>query len=85
MLSEAETTPTLDEPNIPEFCGATLSLNNASGIVANKKIAKEDTFSNSEAYNMKERKKIAELQACGLSSNCGTLYYFQDSRVEITF
>ncbi len=73
MLSEAETTPTLDEPNLPEFCGATLSLNNASGIVPNPKIVKQNLFSNNEADQMKERKKIAELQHCGPSSNCGTI------------
>ncbi|XP_046437637.1 tumor protein p63-regulated gene 1-like protein [Daphnia pulex] len=70
MLSEAETTPTLDEPNLPEFCGATLSLNNASGTISNQKIVKQNLFSNNEADQMKERKKIAELQPCGPSSNC---------------
>jgi hypothetical protein len=73
MLSEAETTPTLDEPNLPEFCGATLSLNNASGTISNQKIVKQNLFSNNEADQMKERKKIAELQPCGPSSNCGTI------------
>jgi hypothetical protein len=81
MLSEAEITPTLDEPILPEFRGATLSLNNASSMVSNKKIAIENfKFSNDEANTMKEKKKIADLHPSDPSSNCGTLHYFHNFR-----